>query len=78
VDERGREIQRQLLQDHYDLREMCEEQQARQARPGDRHGRCHPDPAGDRPRQDAGHAVRHGAGDPVRLAQARSAGLVPG
>jgi hypothetical protein len=32
VDERGREIQRQLLQDHYDLRKMREEQQARQQR----------------------------------------------
>jgi len=32
LDERGREVVRQLLQDHYDLREVREEQQAREQR----------------------------------------------
>ena len=32
LDERGREVIRQLLQDHYDLRTAREEQQARQQR----------------------------------------------
>lgn len=32
LDERGREVVRQLLQDHYDLREVREEQQARERR----------------------------------------------
>jgi hypothetical protein len=30
LDERGREVVRQLLQDHFDLRRMREEQQARE------------------------------------------------
>ena len=32
LDERGREVVRQLLQDHYDLRDVREEQQAREQR----------------------------------------------
>jgi hypothetical protein len=32
LDEKGREMVRQLLQDHYDLRKMREEQQAREQR----------------------------------------------
>jgi hypothetical protein len=32
LDERGREVVRQMLQDHYDLREVREEQQAREQR----------------------------------------------
>ena len=51
LDERGREVLRQLLQDHYDLRALREEQQAREAScPGGGHRRDHPDPAGDRAR----------------------------
>jgi len=37
--------------------------------------RDHPDLAGDRVRPAPGHAVRHGDGDPVRLAEAGSARL---
>jgi hypothetical protein len=40
--------------------------------------RDHQDPAGDRARPAAGHPVRHGRGDPVRLAKAGSGQLVPG
>ena len=77
--ERGREVQRQLLQDHLDLRAAREEQAAReQPRGCDGRGRDHAEPAGDRPRQAAGHAVRHGAGDPVRLAPAGGAQPAPG
>ena len=79
LDERGREVLRQLLQDHYDLRAAREEQQAREqpcSRDGSR--RDHPDPAGDRARPAAGHPVRHGDGHPVRLAEAGSAQLPPG
>ena len=79
LDERGREVVRQLLQDHYDLREVREEQQAREQRApasGPRRGRQ--DPAGDRARPAAGHLVRHGEGHPVRLAEARIAQLPPG
>ena len=63
LDERGREVIRQLLQDHFDLRAAREEQQARE-HPGPVTGRRrdHPDPAGDRARPAAGHAVRHGDG----------------
>ena len=79
LDERGREVLRQLLQDHFDLRAAREEQQAREQRCSrDGHRRDHPDPAGDRARQAAGHPVRHGAGDPVRLAQPGSGQLLPG
>ena len=76
VDEESRKAVLQLLQDHYDLRALREEQQARK-HPGPVSGRRrdHPDPAGDRARPAAGHAVRHGDGDPVRLAEAGSARL---
>ena len=76
--ERGREVQRQRLQDHLDLRAAREEQAVRE----------HPASAtgadgitrrrGDRPRQAAGHAVRHGAGHPVRLAPPGDARSLPG
>jgi hypothetical protein len=50
LDERGRDVMRQLLQDHFDLRKMREEQQARE----------HPGPAGGtdgiiRTRLETGH-----------------------
>ena len=73
LDERGREVLRQLLQDHYDLRRAREGQRAGEQRV--------PVTGADgitRPRLEAGHAVRHGAGHPVRLAEARSGQLVPG
>ena len=78
LDERGREVIRQLLQDHYDLRTAREEQQAREQRAPRRIRRDHQDPAGDRARPAAGHPVRHGPGDPVRLAETGSGQLVPG
>jgi hypothetical protein len=54
LDERGREVLRQLLQDHFDLRAAREEQQARE-HPGPVTGADGiPDPAGDRARQGAG------------------------
>jgi hypothetical protein len=43
-----------------------------------RRGGDHAEPAGDRPRQAAGHAVRHGAGYPVRLAPPRGTQPLPG
>ena len=62
-----------MVQDHLDLRAARGEEGLAQER-----GRCRwpsrpgaPEPGGDRPRPAAGHAVRHGAGDPVRLAPAR-------
>ena len=67
--ERGREVQRQLLQDHLDLRAAREEQAARERRvpvagaDGITRNRVE---TGHR--QAAGHVVRHGAGHPVRLA----------
>ena len=74
LDEECRKVVRQLLQDHYDLRAVREEQQARERRAPAAgtdgitrtrletgHGRA------------AGHAVRHGDGDPVRLAETGSA-----
>ena len=73
IDEESRKAVRQLLQDHYDLRALREEQQAREASgTGDGPRRDHPGPAGGRARPAAGHAVRHGDGDPVRLAEAGS------
>jgi hypothetical protein len=41
-------------------------------------GRGHADPGGDRSSPAAGHAVRHGAGHPVRVAPPGSAEPVPG
>ena len=50
LDERGREVMRQLLQDHFDLRKIREEQQARE-HPGPAQG-----PGGiTRTRLEAGH-----------------------
>ncbi len=59
LDERGREVMRQLLQDHFDLRKIREEQQARE----------HPGPAQGpdgitRTRLEAGH----GSPSPCRTA----------
>ena len=48
------------------------------ARSRDGSRRDHQDPAGDRARPAAGHLVRHGPGDPVRLAETGSGQLVPG
>ena len=45
--------------------------------PGDGDGRDHPDPAGGRARQGAGHPVRRGAGHPVRLAKPGAANFCP-
>ena len=79
LDESGREVIRQLLQDHYDLRSNTG-RAAGPGGPGSRGGsrRDRPDPAGDRARPAPVHPVRHGDGDPVRLAGAGSAQLAPG
>jgi len=79
VGERGREVLLRLLQDHYDLRGMREEQQAR-ANPAPVTG---PDGI-TRTRLETGRGralatlVRHGDDHPVRLAETRSAELAPG
>ena len=73
VDEESRKAVLRLLQDHYDLRALREEQQARKhPGPVTGHRPDRPDPAGDQARPEAGHAVRHGDGDPLRVAEAGS------
>ena len=77
--ERGRELQRQLLQDHLDLRAAREERAVRQ------HRRAVTGADGiTRTRVEAGHhrllatLFRHGAGHPVRLAPAGGTRPMPG
>jgi hypothetical protein len=78
VADRGREVLRQMVQDHLDLRAAREEETARE------HGAAVAGADGiARSRVETGHrrllghAVRHGAGDPVRLALPGSGQLLP-
>ena len=77
--ERGREVQRQLLQDHLDLRAAREEQAAREHRvPAAGADGITRNRVETGHQQAAGHAVRHGAGHPVRLAPAGGTQPLPG
>ena len=81
LDARGREVLRQLLQDHYDLRAAREDSRPAPAAGTARRPRAptgSPGPGWKAGAPAAGHAVRHGPRHPLRLAAPRGAELAPG